>query len=54
MGETDDGERIARLEERLKVVEADLAAWKRMVFGGLAVVVAMIWNKIAGIIGMSQ
>lgn len=54
MGETDDGERIARLEERLKVVEADLASWKRMVFGALAVVVAMIWNKIAALIGVGQ
>lgn len=54
MGDADDGERIARLEERLKVVEADLASWKRMVFGALAVVVAMIWNKIAALIGVGQ
>jgi hypothetical protein len=54
VGSDDDGERIARLEERLKNVEADVASAKRMVFGGVAVVVALIWNKLAALIGMGQ
>lgn len=52
MGESDDGERIARLEERVRALEGEVASAKRMLFGGVAVVVAMVWNKLAGVIGM--
>lgn len=48
----DEGERLARVEERLKVVEAELATWKRMIFGAVAVLVGVTWNKIAALIGM--
>jgi hypothetical protein len=52
VGESDDGERIARLEERVKVLEADAFSTKRMIYGAVAVVVALIWNKLAALIGM--
>lgn len=52
MGENDDGERIARLEERMKVLETDISTAKRMIYGSVAVVVALIWNKLAAVIGM--
>lgn len=54
MGENEDGERLARLEEQMKSVQSELATWRRMVFGGVAVVVALIWNKIAILIGLNQ
>jgi hypothetical protein len=52
MGSDDEGERLARLEEQMRAVQAELASWRRMVFGGVAVLVALVWNKIAVMIGM--
>lgn len=52
MGENDDGERIARLEEQMKAMQADIAAAKRMVYGAVAMIVAVIWNKLAAFLGM--
>jgi hypothetical protein len=52
MGSDDEGERLARLEEQMRAVQAEIASWKRMVFGGVAVVVALVWNKVAAMIGL--
>lgn len=52
MPEDDPGERLARLEEQMKQVQADIASAKRMIFGGVAILVAFLWNKIAAVIGL--
>ncbi len=51
MGQDDDGERIARLEEQMKNVQADVASLKRMIFGGATLIAVTLWNKLAAILG---
>jgi len=52
MGQDDDGERIARLEERMRAVEEKVSAAERKVWGAIAVLLAILWQKVATVLGL--
>lgn len=50
MSDDDDGKLIARMDERLKVVESKLASIDSRIWGAVVLILAYVGNKILGLL----
>ncbi len=51
MAEEGAGEKLARLDERMKVVEAELKSLNTKLWAGLATILAYVGQQFLGLIG---
>lgn len=51
MAEEGTGEKLARLDERMKVVEAELKSLNAKLWAGLAVILAYVGQQFLGMLG---
>lgn len=50
MSEDEDGKLIARMDERLKAVEAKLSSLDSKIWGAVVLILAYVGNKILGLL----